>query len=78
VPHVSLVNLVAGRGVVPELLQHEATAGALAAAVRPLLDPAHPAAVAQRAALAEVRARLGTPGAAARVAEMAAGLLGAA
>jgi lipid-A-disaccharide synthase len=78
VPHVSLVNLVAGRGVVPELLQHDATAGALAAAVRPLLDPAHPAAIAQRAALAEVRARLGTPGAAARVAEMAAGLLEAA
>ncbi|HEX5635415.1 MAG TPA: hypothetical protein VFX50_19365, partial [Gemmatimonadales bacterium] len=75
VPYVSLVNLVAERGVVPELLQERATARGLAAAVRPLLDPVSAEAVAQRAGLAQVRARLGTPGAAGRVAEMAAALL---
>lgn len=38
VPHVGLVNLVAGERVVPELLQGEATPANLAAAVMPLLD----------------------------------------
>jgi lipid-A-disaccharide synthase len=72
----SLVNLVAEREVVPELLQGALTARALADAIRPLLDPADPATVAQRAGMAEVRRRLGAPGAADRVAEMAAALLG--
>jgi lipid-A-disaccharide synthase len=71
------VNLVAERVVVPELLQHEATAERLAEAVRPLLDAAHPATVAQRAGLREVRERLGTAGAAGRVADMAEQLLAA-
>ncbi len=75
VPRVSLVNLVAGRDVVPELLQHDVTATRLAEAVRPLLDPAGAAAMEQRQGLALVRERLGTPGAAGRVAEIAAGLL---
>ena len=42
---VSLVNLVAEREVVPEMLQERAEAGPLADALRPLLDPersAHP------------------------------------
>ncbi|CAN5693377.1 lipid-A-disaccharide synthase [soil metagenome] len=38
VPHVGLVNLVAGERVVPELLQGDATPANLAAAVMPLLD----------------------------------------
>jgi lipid-A-disaccharide synthase len=70
VPWVSLVNLVAERAVVPELLQHAATAAAVCASVEPLLDrPA--AADRQRDGFAGVRARLGTPGASRRVAEMA-------
>lgn len=75
VPYVSLVNLVAERRLVPELLQDEVTADRLAEAVRPLLDPAHPDAVAQRAGLREIRERLGSPGAAARVVALAAQLL---
>jgi lipid-A-disaccharide synthase len=70
VPWVSLVNLLADAAVVPELLQGRATATALADAVRPLLaEPA--AAQRQRAAFEAVRARLGAPGAARRVAQMA-------
>ena len=77
VPHVSLVNLVAGRELVPELLQDAVTPGRLADAVRPLLDRSHPATIAQREGLREVRERLGTAGAAGRVAAMAEQLLAA-
>jgi lipid-A-disaccharide synthase len=70
VRHVSLVNLVAGREIVPELLQGDATADRLAEAVAPLLESGGRAAMAQRAGLAEVRSRLGSPGAAERVAEL--------
>ncbi len=68
VPHVAMVNLLAGRSVVPELLQQECRPDRLAATLATLLDdPA--AAAAQRAAFGEVMARLappvGTPSAAA-------------
>lgn len=75
VPWVGLVNLVAGYEVAPELLQRRATPAALAEAVLPLLDPAHAATRRQREGLALVRARLGAPGAADRVAGIAAELL---
>ena len=52
---VSLVNLVAGREVVPEILQDDVTVARLADTIAPLLDPAHPATVAQREGLALVR-----------------------
>jgi lipid-A-disaccharide synthase len=74
---VSLVNLVAEREVVPEMLQDRAEAGPLAAELRPLLDPRHPRTVAQREGLALVRTRLGAPGATTRVVALADELLGA-
>jgi lipid-A-disaccharide synthase len=72
---VSLVNLVAGREVVPEMLQDRATADDLVTAVRPILNPTDPLTLAQREGLALVRERLGKPGAATRVVAMAAELL---
>ena len=76
VPHVGLVNLIAGREVSSEFLQGAATPATLAAAVLPLLDPQNEAARRQRAGLAVVRERLGPPGAADRVARIALELLG--
>jgi lipid-A-disaccharide synthase len=72
---VSLVNLVADREIVPELLQERATAGELTNALRPLLNPADPRTVAQRDGLAMVRDRLGQPGASTRVVALAGELL---
>ncbi len=74
---VSLVNLVADREIVPELLQDHAEATALAQAVGPLLDPADPRTVAQQEGFALVRQRLGDPGATTRVVALAGELLGA-
>jgi lipid-A-disaccharide synthase len=76
VPWVGLVNLVAGYEVAPELLQSRQTSEALAQSVLPLLDPDHPETRKQREGLRLVRERLGPPGAANRVAQIAAGLLG--
>ncbi len=67
VPHVGLVNLIAGRRLAPELLQSGWNGKALAAAVRALTGPDGDA---QRAGLAEVRQRLGGPGASRRAAEV--------
>ena len=75
VPWVGLVNLVAGYEVAPEFLQHRATPDALAGGVLPLLDADNPATRRQREGLRVVRERLGAPGAADRVAELAAGLI---
>ena len=75
VPWVGLVNLVAGYEVAPELLQRRATADTLAESVLPLLDADHPVTRRQREGLRIVRERLGAPGAADRVAELASGLI---
>ena len=65
-PYFSLVNIVAGREVVPELLQDAVTGERMAAEVQKLVEPERYAAVC--ADLAAVRARLGEPGASRRVA----------
>jgi lipid-A-disaccharide synthase len=75
VPHIALVNLVAGREVVPERIQAEMTPEFLAAAARSLLDAGSVERRSVRSGLAEVRAKLGEPGAKDRVAETAARIL---
>lgn len=75
IDHVALPNLVAGKPIVPELIQHEATPEHLAKHLDPLLDEASPERTRMVAALSGVRASLGSPGAAGRVANLAAELL---
>jgi lipid-A-disaccharide synthase len=73
-PHVSLVNLVLGRRVVPELLQGEANPHRIAAEAERLL--LHDEVRAEmRAGLAELRARLGEGGASGRAARAVADVL---
>jgi lipid-A-disaccharide synthase len=57
VPHVAIVNLLAGRQVVPELLQQDCTPERLAETVEALLHDAE-AVAAQRAGFREATARL--------------------
>lgn len=68
VPHLAMPNLLAGREVMPEFLQDDATPETLSAAVLGLLGSPSAMAAAQ-AALREVRGQLGPPGAAGRAAE---------
>lgn len=71
---IGLPNLVANEGIVPELIQFDATPERLATTAAAILDsPERQARM--RAALAEVRARLGTPGAAERAAREVLALL---
>jgi len=56
-PPVAMANLIAGRRVVPELLQEQFTVENMVAALRPLLGDT-PERAAQISGLAEVRARL--------------------
>jgi len=66
-PHFGLANVVAGKGVYPELVQGEVNAPRLAGELEALLAPGARAELAPEAEA--IRARLGAPGAAARVAE---------
>jgi lipid-A-disaccharide synthase len=73
-PFVSLVNLVLGKKVIPELLQSDATPRRIAAeAEQILLDDGERERM--RAGLAELRARLGEGGASVRAAREVAALL---
>ena len=66
---IGLVNLVAGRSIVPELLQDEATGQRLAEEALHILE--RPAAYTEmKRNLAQVRVALGEPGASARAAEV--------
>jgi lipid-A-disaccharide synthase len=60
VPHVAMVNLLAERAVVPELLQEACTPARLAETLSALLTD-HALAAAQRAAFRQVLARLAAP-----------------
>jgi len=68
VDDVAMVNLIAGRRIVPELIQEECTSERIAAEVLSLLTDL-PRAEEMRAALAEVRGKLGRPGASGRAAD---------
>jgi lipid-A-disaccharide synthase len=71
IPHIGLVNVVAGRGVSREFVQDDLVPARVADALEPLLDEADPVRATALAGLAGVRARLGEPGAAGRVAALA-------
>jgi lipid-A-disaccharide synthase len=75
VPHVALANLVAGRRLVPELVQEEVTPARLADELLPLLDAGGARREEMIRGFAEVRSALGGGGAATRVAEIAAELM---
>ncbi|HYS69642.1 MAG TPA: lipid-A-disaccharide synthase [Gemmatimonadaceae bacterium] len=76
VANIGLVNVVAGREVAREFIQDEIVPAKIADVLEDLLDDKSPERRDVLAGLAEVRARLGTPGAAERVARMASGLVG--
>ena len=73
--HIGLVNVVAGREVAREFVQDALQPTDVADTLMPLLDHDSPERARALAGLADVRSRLGTPGAAARVAQMAADLV---
>jgi lipid-A-disaccharide synthase len=74
IDHIGMVNLVAGKRIVPELLQREATPGRIAAeALRILKDPALQHRMVE--SMGEMRQRLGDPGAAQRAAHIVCSLL---
>lgn len=70
IPWISLVNIVAARAVVPELLQGDATGERMAEAALHLLG-SPVACQAQRVAFGEIRRRLGSPGVGERAARSA-------
>jgi lipid-A-disaccharide synthase len=75
VDYISLVNLIAGREVVPELIQDDANPDRIAAAVRQLVGD-EPARKQMRASFVSLREKLGEPGASRRTARIACGMLG--
>jgi lipid-A-disaccharide synthase len=75
IPHIGLVNVVAGREVAREFVQDDLQPETVSAALLPLLEPGSAERERVLAGLAEVRERLGTPGAAARAASIASELV---
>lgn len=73
-PFIAMVNLIAGRRVVPELIQDQFTSAALEKEVRKLLESPS-ARDEMKAGLAEVRTKLGPGGAIERAADIFAGML---
>lgn len=73
--HYALANLVAGERVVPEFVQDAMTPHRLSHALLTLLDPESPDRARQVEGFERIRAQVGGPGAAGRVADMAVSLL---
>jgi lipid-A-disaccharide synthase len=78
IPHIGLVNVVAGREVAREFIQDDIVPETIAEAMLGLLDAGSRQRQEVLAGLADVRSKLGTPGAADRVARIASDLVGAA
>jgi lipid-A-disaccharide synthase len=77
IPHIGLVNVVAGREVAREFIQDDIVPETIAEAMLGLLDAGSRQRQEVLAGLADVRSKLGTPGAADRVARIASDLVGA-
>ena len=75
IPHIGLLNVVAGRRVAPEFVQGAFEPQRVADALAPLLDRASTQRAAMVAGLDAVREKLGTRGASERVAAMAADMI---
>jgi lipid-A-disaccharide synthase len=75
VPAIGLANIVAGRKVVPEFIQHQMTAESVASSVTRMLDDASYREQMIRG-LSVIRERLGGPGASGRVAAHVLRLMG--
>lgn len=71
IPLIALVNVVAGREIARELVQDAFQPAMAASLLEPLLDAGSAERTRALAGLAEVRAKLGSPGASKRVARMA-------
>jgi lipid-A-disaccharide synthase len=71
IPNIGLVNVVAGKEIAREFVQDAVIPERVADALDPLLDAGNPRRIAMIDDLAQVRAKLGTPGAAERVAAIA-------
>jgi lipid-A-disaccharide synthase len=76
VTEIGMVNIIARRRIVPEFVQDDMTAAAMAPVLRELLDQRSARRQAMLADLAAVRASLGERGAAERVAAMALQMIG--
>jgi lipid-A-disaccharide synthase len=76
IPRIGLVNVVAGREVAREFIQDQIVPKNIADAMVDLFQPNSPRRAEVLAGLAEVRGKLGVPGAAERVARMAGEMVG--
>jgi lipid-A-disaccharide synthase len=76
IPRIGLVNVVAGREVAREFIQDDIVPERIAEVMAGLLEPESRQRQDVLAGLAEVRGKLGSPGAADRVARIASDLVG--